>query len=60
MDVHALIADGAEPFADAVLDLLRDPVRAASMGATAAAWVRENYSWDRAADEFARLLGDTR
>lgn len=55
---HALIADSSEGFASAVLGLLQDPARATTMGLTAGEWVRRNYSWDRAADTFARLLGD--
>lgn len=55
---HALIADSGDAFASAVLALLQDPARATTMGRTAGEWVRRNYSWDRAADAFARLLGD--
>lgn len=55
---HALIADSSEAFASAVLGLLQDPARATTMGLTAGEWVRRNYSWERAADSFARLLGD--
>ena len=53
---HLLIADSAEAFADSVLALLQDPDRARSMGLTAAEWVRTNYGWERAAEEFGRLL----
>lgn len=55
---HLLVADDADAFAQAVLDLLRDPSLAASMGRAAANFVRENYSWDRASEEFERLLGE--
>lgn len=55
---HLLIADDADAFAGAVLELLRDPSLADTMGRTAAAFVRENYSWERASEEFERLLGD--
>jgi glycosyltransferase involved in cell wall biosynthesis len=55
-DRHLLIADGAEAFANAVLELLQDPERARHMGLISAEWVRENYGWERAATEFARLL----
>jgi glycosyltransferase involved in cell wall biosynthesis len=54
---HLLIADGADAFANAVVELLQDPARARDMGLTAAEWVRKNYGWERAAEEFGRLLG---
>jgi sugar transferase (PEP-CTERM/EpsH1 system associated) len=57
---HLLIADGAEAFAAAVVDVLGDTSRSRTMGLTAAAWVREHYGWDRAAEEFAQLLEETR
>jgi polysaccharide biosynthesis protein PslH len=53
---HLLIADGADAFANAVVELLQDPARARSMGLTAAEWVRTNFGWERAAEEFGRLL----
>jgi polysaccharide biosynthesis protein PslH len=57
---HLLIADDADAFARAVLDLLHDASLAGSMGRSAATFVRENYSWARASEEFERLLGDPR
>jgi len=54
--VHALIADGAEPFADAVLSLLSNPGQAAAMARTGAEYVRAQFGWDRAADRFADLI----
>ncbi|HZI28455.1 MAG TPA: glycosyltransferase [Gemmatimonadaceae bacterium] len=56
---HLMIADGADAFANAVLELLQDPGRARAMGLTAAEWVRNNYGWERAAEEFGRLLENT-
>jgi glycosyltransferase involved in cell wall biosynthesis len=53
---HLLIADDPGSFANAVLDLLSNKSLAHTMGSTAARWVREHYSWDRAAAEFERLL----
>lgn len=57
---HAIIADGADAFAQAVCGLMQDPGRAATMGQTAAAWVRRHYGWDRAAATFASLLAEQR
>lgn len=53
---HLLVADTADAFADATVELLRNPLRARTMALTAATWVRENYAWDRAAEAFARQL----
>ncbi len=53
---HAMIADGEEPFSQAVLDLLEDPARSERLGAEGATWVREHFGWDNAAATFARLL----
>jgi len=55
--VHALIADGAKPFADAVLSLLSDPRQASAMAITGATYVRANFGWDRAAGMFIDLIG---
>lgn len=54
--VHAVIADGAEQFANAVLKLLSDPARAFTMARTGASYVRSNFGWDRAAERFVELL----
>jgi glycosyltransferase involved in cell wall biosynthesis len=56
--VDAVLADGPEPFADAVAALLQDPVRAAAIGAAAAAAVRADYGWDGVAARFAAICGD--
>jgi sugar transferase (PEP-CTERM/EpsH1 system associated) len=53
---HMLIADDAAAFAQAVLSLLEDPPRATTMGRTSAAFVRENFGWDAAAEAFARIV----
>jgi len=42
---HLVLADAPQAFADAVLSLLADPVRAARMGAAGRARVRERYDW---------------
>ena len=54
---HALLADGAGPFADAVLQLLGDPAAAAALAARGAAFVRANFGWERVADAFAERIG---
>jgi glycosyltransferase involved in cell wall biosynthesis len=54
--VHALIADGASPFADSVLSLLSNPEQTATMARTGAEYVRAQFGWDRAADRFADLI----
>jgi sugar transferase (PEP-CTERM/EpsH1 system associated) len=57
---HAVIADTASAFADAVASLLMDPDRAAALGRAGAAYVREHFGWNRAVDEFVRAInGDT-
>jgi glycosyltransferase involved in cell wall biosynthesis len=53
---HMLVADDAAGFAQAVLSLLEDPARATAMGRTSAAYVRENFGWDAAAEAFARIV----
>jgi glycosyltransferase involved in cell wall biosynthesis len=57
-DRHLLLADGAEPFASAVLDLLQHPARAGTLSRTAAMWVRDHFGWERAAEVFAQLLDE--
>lgn len=44
---EALIADDADGFAQAVIDLLRDPERRASLGSAAQALVKARYDWSR-------------
>ena len=46
---HALIADGARGFADAVIELLRDDERRRTIGAAAHDCVVERYDWSVAA-----------
>ena len=54
--VHAVIADGAAPFADAVLKLLSEPQQAAALASRGASYVRANFGWDGAAERFVELL----
>ena len=43
---HALVADEAEPFAQRVVDLLRDDELAARIAAAGAEHARRRFSWD--------------
>ncbi len=42
---HLLLAEEPGDFARAVVELLENPEKAASMGRAARAWVKERYSW---------------
>lgn len=61
---HLLVADDAAAIAAHVGDLLRDPERAARLGAAASARIRERYAWsavlDRFDDVYARALAERR
>lgn len=58
--VHALIVDGADRFADAVVRLLSDHQLAATLARDGAAYVRSRFGWDRAAGEFIDLISTPR
>jgi glycosyltransferase involved in cell wall biosynthesis len=58
--IHGRIADGAEGFSAAVLDLLTEPERAAAVALTAAAYVRSEFGWDRVASKFVELVSEDR
>ena len=51
-----LLADDAEPFAEAVLGLLRDPGRARELGAQGRRFVEENYDWEVVLRPLDRIL----
>lgn len=53
---HLVLADEPERFAAAVVDLLRDPERAAALGAAARRLAEERYDWGVLGDRFASLL----
>lgn len=53
---HVVIADGAGPFADAVLGLLSEPRQATALARRGAAHVRSQFGWDRAAARFLELI----
>ncbi len=52
---HLVLADDPDAFARECVSLLRDPVRAVSMGNAADAYVREHFGWDGVARRFADL-----
>jgi hypothetical protein len=51
--VDGLLRDTPEAFADAVVELLARPERAAAIGREAAAVVRARFGWDGVAAQFA-------
>jgi len=53
---NILIRPFDRSFADAVIALLRDPVRAAALGKCARSTIEERYTWDRKAREIGTLL----
>ncbi len=55
---HLLIGDDPAAFADRCIELLRDPARAAAMGAAADAYVRTHFGWDGVARRFADLCAE--
>jgi sugar transferase (PEP-CTERM/EpsH1 system associated) len=57
---HFVVADEASAFADATVELLEDPDRAARLSAAARAFVEEHYDWEtllETLDELARDHG---
>ena len=50
--VHFMQADGAQPFADAVVSLLRDPERRRALGEAGRLLVEKKYSWTQVARAF--------
>ncbi|HKE01858.1 MAG TPA: glycosyltransferase, partial [Planctomycetota bacterium] len=55
---HFRVADTAEAFADAVIELLLDPARASALAARARARVAERYPWERALEEYDRAIDE--
>lgn len=53
---HLLIADEAEAFAAAVVDLLKNPGRRASLGEEGRALVEERYSWNTCGNQLLAAL----
>ncbi|HET7219106.1 MAG TPA: glycosyltransferase, partial [Vicinamibacterales bacterium] len=57
---HLLLADGAQPFANAVVALLRDADRRRAIEREARALVTERYDWAAAATQLEAAIADTR
>jgi sugar transferase (PEP-CTERM/EpsH1 system associated) len=53
--VELLLADSAESFADAVVNVLKNPALAKSLGNRAAKTVRENFGWEKVAERFGNI-----
>jgi glycosyltransferase involved in cell wall biosynthesis len=51
-DTHYVAADGARPFADAVIALLKDPERRKRIAAAGRSLVEDRYSWAQVARPF--------
>ena len=54
----AVVADGAEPFADAVLGLLGDPQRRFEIGRAGRAYVEAHHQWERIAARLETIYED--
>ena len=52
------VADGAEATVAAVAALFADPVRARAVGTAAAAWVRDQWRWERMYERLDALLAE--
>jgi glycosyltransferase involved in cell wall biosynthesis len=53
---HFVVADGGAGMADAVVQILREPGRAAAMGAAARSFVADQFSWDRQMAKMEAIL----
>lgn len=53
---NIVLCEDAEAFADAVIELLRDPRRAAELGARARQTILSNYSWRQKAAQLEGLM----
>jgi len=53
---HLLVADDAESFKNAVLLLLNDRRLAVRLGAEARKMVEQNYSWQKIAENFIKVV----
>lgn len=56
---HLLIADQAEEFAQAVVDLLHNPSRRIALGNAGRALVEAEYSWEQAGTQLLHVLDDS-
>ncbi len=55
---HLLIADGSETFAEAVIELLKDPQRRRLLGRAGRELVEEHYSWRECGRRLLHVLED--
>jgi len=53
---HLIVADQAQTFAQAVVDLMQDRERRKALGNAGRALVEAEYSWERCGDEVVRAL----
>jgi sugar transferase (PEP-CTERM/EpsH1 system associated) len=53
--VHLLVAEGAQPFAEAILSLLEQPRLAEQVGRNGRAYVEERHSWSRSAQMLSEI-----
>jgi hypothetical protein len=56
---NILLADAPEPFAAAVIGLLREPHRRLALGAAARRLVEHRYSWERVVEQFETVCLET-
>ena len=54
--VHARVADSAEQFAGAVVEMLRDDATAGALASAARAHVERHFGWERIGGEFVALI----
>jgi glycosyltransferase involved in cell wall biosynthesis len=52
---HLLVAEDDDEFAEAVIKLLRDPVRRVMLGVAARSWAEENLGWGASVAEYEAL-----
>jgi glycosyltransferase involved in cell wall biosynthesis len=55
---EVFVAEDAQDFADAVVQLLNDPDRRAEVGRAARAWALEHARWDQNLDAWDELYGE--
>jgi glycosyltransferase involved in cell wall biosynthesis len=58
-DLHLLVRDAGEPFAQGVCDLLTSPEQRVTMGRAARGLVEKRYGTERIARQFERICHDT-
>jgi polysaccharide biosynthesis protein PslH len=52
---HVLLAESDQEFVEAVVHLLRDPVKRVSLAVSARAWAIANLGWERSIEAYERL-----